>query len=98
MVILHRFDYVIMIYDIINDNTRFRGLLGDQTVKQEWNLYQFLLRLKKGELFSKDQYKKIYPTHSNMARMYDLPKTHKLKTKNGKLTLRPTISSVGSYN
>ena len=43
-------------------------------------------------------YSKIYPTGSNSARIYGLPKLHKLKSVSDVLKLRPIVSSIGTYN
>ena len=70
----------------------------DPTLKREGQLLRFLLKLKKKDIFTKEEYKKIYPTGSIAARIYGLPKIHKLKTANDKLKLRPIVSAIGSYN
>ena len=98
VVVLNRSDYEIMIHDIISDNTKFRELQNYPTFKRQGQLQSFLLKLKKGGLFNGNEYEKIYPTGSNIARLYGLPKTHKLNSVNDKLTLRPIISSIGTYN
>jgi len=55
-------------------------------------------------MFSDDEYNKLYPTGSNIARIYSTPKIHKLsenlnnKEIIDKLKLRPIISSIGTYN
>ena len=43
-------------------------------------------------------YKKIYPCGSKPATIYGLPKTHKMLFDSDDFSLRPIISSVGTYN
>ena len=78
--------------------SKFRVVPTDPTLKREGQLQRFLLKLKKKDIFTKEEYKKIYPTGSIAARIYGLPKIHKLKTANDKLKLRPIVSAIGSYN
>ena len=85
-------------YEIINDNTKFKVVDSDPTQKREGQLQRFLLKLKKKGVFSQEEYKKIYPTGSMISRIYGLPKTHKLNSNNNKLKLRPIVSTIGSYN
>ena len=87
-----------MIYDIINDNTKFREIVEDPTIKREKQLQRFLSKLKKEGQFKQEEYENVYPTGSRAARIYGLPKIHKLKTTNDKLTVRPIISSIRTYN
>ena len=98
VVILNRCDYDNMMYEIINDKDKFQELNTDPTLKREGQLQRFLLKLKKKGVFDKNEYKKIYPTGSMIAKIYGLPKTHKLNDNNRKLKLRPIVSAIGSYN
>ena len=50
------------------------------------------------EFFTKEQHNNIYPCGSQPARIYDTPKTHKLKSPTDTLTFRPIVSSIGTYN
>ena len=43
-------------------------------------------------------YSNPYPSGSQPARLYDNPKTHKLKSESDKLTFRPIVSSIGSHH
>ena len=96
VIILNKEDYDKMIYEIINDTSKFKVLNKDPTVTRETKLQKFLLSLKKKGAFNKDEYKSIYPVGSTIARIYGLPKLHKLKSNEDKLKLRPIISSIGT--
>ena len=98
VVILNRKDYDNMINDILNDRLKFKKLDHDPTLLREGKLQRYLLKLKKKGFFSDDDYKMVYPTGSSLARVYGLPKTHKVKVKGDKLKLRPIISSIGTFN
>ena len=54
--------------------------------------------MKKKGFFNDEEYTKVYPTGSRLARIYGPPKTHKIKNKSDKLKLRPIISSIGTFN
>ena len=98
IVILDRKDYIDMMHDIIKDSTKFKLLDNDMTLSRESKLKRFLLSLKKKGFFDKNDYDKIYPSGSSIARAYGLPKMHKLNSSNDKLKLRPIISSINTYN
>ena len=86
------------IYKIINDKTKFRKLSGDITVKREGQLQRFLRRIKDTGFLSDTLYDNIYPSGSNPARIYGLPKLHKSFTSNGYPSFRSIVSSIGTYN
>ena len=98
IVILNRADYLRMMYDIVNDNSKFAKLDGDKTILREKQLQRFLLSLKKKGFFTETDYAKVYPVGSAVARIYGLPKTHKIKTSADALKLRPIVSCIKSYN
>ena len=54
--------------------------------------------MKKEGLFDSVVYEKIYPTGSQPARIYGLPKIHKIKGDVTLPPLRPIVSSIGTYN
>ena len=94
-----------MIENIVNDNDKFKLLNVDPTISREKKLQRYLLKLKKKNAFTEDEYKSLYPVGSNIARIYGTPKIHKIDkevtdTKEiiKKLKLRPIISSIGTYN
>ena len=84
--------------DILEDQTKFRIISMDPTLKREGQLQRFLLNLMKKGAIKNDEYKIIYPKGSMIAKIYGLPKIHKLKNKGDKLKLRPIVSAIGSYN
>ena len=92
-----------IIYDkeilkLIADPGKFRKLDCDPTKTRQTKLQNLLLKLKKRGLFSDDVYLKIYPVGSQPARIYGLPKIHKMKCENDIPKFRPIISSIGTYN
>ena len=52
---------------------------------------------KKGH-FDPDVYETIYPSGSQPARIYGLPKMHKPRAPNSTPPFRPIVSSIGTYN
>ncbi len=108
VVIMNRSDYHQQIMGIINDTTKFAKrsrLCGkdqskDITVFREEQLQRFLYSLKKKKLIDENVYEKIRPTGSRPARIYGLPKVHKLKgnVPNEIPPVRPIIDSIGTFN
>ncbi|XP_057308273.1 uncharacterized protein LOC130646150 [Hydractinia symbiolongicarpus] len=96
IVILDRKDYEKGILDIILDTTKFKKLDEDPTLKREGQLQRFLRNLKKKGFFSDKVYNDIYPSGSQPARIYGLPKMHKSFENLPKF--RPIISSIGTCN
>ena len=83
---------------MFNDTSKFVKLGSDKTLLREGQLQRFLLSLKKKGFFSEADYAKVYPVGSSVARIYGLPKTHKLKSNLDTLKLRPIVSCIKSYN
>ena len=98
VVIVDRIYYMSSMYEIVNDTSKFLKLRSDPTTCRENKLQRFLRSLKNKDFFTKDVYGNIYPCGSKPARIYGNPKTYKLKFKTDKLTFRPIISSIGTYN
>ena len=98
VVILDRAEYLKMVYEVVNDSSKFKKLDGDKTVTRETKLQKFLLKLKKKGFFNEIDYTKVYPTGSSVARIYGLPKMHKLKSAVDKLKVRPIVSCIKAYN
>ncbi|XP_057298046.1 uncharacterized protein LOC130628959 [Hydractinia symbiolongicarpus] len=96
VVILDRKDYEKGILDIILDTTKFKKLDKNPTLKREGQLQRFLRNLKKKGFFSDKVYNDIYPSGSQSARIYGLPKMHKSLENLPKF--RPIISSIGTCN
>ena len=61
--------------------------------KQLKKFQSFLFRLKKSGSINPEIYNRIRPTFTSLPTLYGLPKIHKENT-----TLRPILSSIGSYN
>ena len=61
-------------------------------------MQRFLRKIKDKNLFHENTYQKIYPCGSKPATTYGLPKTHKMLFDSDDFSLRPIISSIGTYN
>ena len=110
--VLDRADYDRRLLEIINDRTKFikRDRLSgkkkdrDLTIFREDQLKRYLYSLKKNKILSDDVYSRVYPQGSIPARIYGLPKLHKVPQE--QLVppnvfippFRPIVSSIGSYN
>ena len=97
-VILNRDEYIKKLSDIISDTSKFKKLSADPTLLREGQLQRFLRKLKNKHFFTKEVYDKIYPSGSKPASIYGLPKIHKLNVQRNNLSLRPIVSSIGTYN
>ena len=98
VVIINNDDYRKGIVDILSDTSKFKKLRTDPTLTREGKLQRFLRELKTKGKLDNDIYSKIYPTGSQPARIYGLPKIHKLKVPNTMPTFRPIVSSIRTYN
>ena len=99
VVILDREIYKRNIYDILSDQSKFKQLSSDPTVTRQTKLCTFLLGLKKQGLFADPAlYQKLYPVGSRLARIYGLPKIHKIEKEGQIPPFRPIISSLGTFN
>ena len=85
-------------YEIINDGRKFKRLQRDVTLQRENQLQRFLRKLKKDGFLSDNIYNEIYPSGSLPARIYGLPKLHKLSPNHPTLKVRPIVSSISTYN
>ena len=61
-------------------------------------MQRFLRERKKNGKIDKDIYSTIYPSGSQPARIYGLPKMHTIQSSNGVPPLRPIVSSVNTVN
>ena len=68
------------------------------TLKREGQLQRFLRKLKKDGFLNEDDYKRVYPSGSQTARIYGLPKLHKSYGSNSSPPFRPIVSSIGTFN
>ena len=96
VVVLNRSDYIKGILDIVSDSNKFKDLANDPTICREGKVQRFL-RNKNGTI-DNDIYSQIYPTGSQPARRYGLPKMHKSKSPNVVPPFRPIVSSIRTYN
>ena len=98
VVVLNRSDYIKGILDIVSDSNKGKELANDPTIYREGKLQRFLRNLKKNGKIDNDIYSQIYPTGSQPARIYGLPKMHKSKSPNVVPPFRPIVSSICTYN
>ena len=99
VVVLHKLAYNNAISDLLSDDTKFKKLQSDPTLRREGQLQRYLRKLKKNGVFDSGTNRNIYPTGSLPARLYGLPKLHKVKDPRSTLPLfRPIVSSIGTYN
>ena len=78
VVILNRKDYICGMNNIINDRSKFKLFTADPTSLREGQLQRFLQKLKTEGFFDEDVNKSVYSTGSRPARIYGLPKSHKI--------------------
>ena len=84
---------------LLNDEKKFKKLSTDPTHLREGQLQRYLRQLNKSKNFlDKKTYDEIYPSGSQYARMYGLPKLHKVKDSCLLPPFRPIVSSIGTYN
>lgn len=79
------------------DGPQFEKLESDPTKSFQARVQRNLLKMKKA--FTKDLYKKLYPSSSHPGLFFGLAKVHKLKGNNcsvSELPLRPVISNIGT--
>ena len=95
VVVLDRIAYDNEILNIINDTSKFKE---DPTLLREGRLQRFLRKLLKNDHLDRCVYDKNYPSGSQPARIYGLPKMHKAREPNSIPPFRPTVSSIGTYN
>ena len=98
VVVLNKSDYNTGLRKIIDDPTKFKPLENDPTAQREAMLQRFLRKLKTNGHLDDVTYGNIYPTGSQPARIYGLPKMQKTRAPNTLPPFRPIISSIGTYN
>ena len=87
VVVLNRTDYDRLMLEIISDQSKFiktdewtgKEKKSNITKFREDRLQRYLRKLKNDGLFDDVIYEKIYPKGSQPARIYGLPKIHKIK-------------------
>ena len=98
VVILDRTVYDSSILNIISDSSKFKKLKDDPTLLREGQLQRFLRKLKKNDEIENTIYDKIYRSGSQPARIYGLPKMHKVQDDSSTPPFRPIVSSIATYN
>ena len=93
VVILDRDDFDKRMLDLISDRSKFSALKKDPTLSREGQLQRYLRKLHKHGRLDNNIYKEIYPTGSQPARIYGLPKMHKPRPSSGIPPFRPIMSS-----
>ena len=78
--------------------SKFKKLKNDPTLLREGQLQRFLRNLKKNNEIDNIIYDKIYPSGSQPARIYGLPKMHKVQDHSSTPPFRSIVSSIGTYN
>ena len=104
VVILDRSVYTEQMMNLISDASKFKKLKSDPTMTRQSKTQSMLRNLKKSGLFGTDDidisinYKKAYPRGSRPARLYGLPKLHKMRNGDTHPQFRPIVSSIGTHN
>ncbi|CAF1228694.1 unnamed protein product [Adineta ricciae] len=93
VVVIYRADYIEKLERILSDTSKFRLVEKDPTGCREAALTSLLRRMKNEEYLTEQEYRFVKPVGSIPARLYGLPKVHKVNT-----PLRPIVSCVQSYN
>ena len=94
IVIMNKQDYHSKMYDILNDQTKFKAVDGNiykNTIKLENRVWTFLRKLKSNQVINLKQYDILKPTGSTPGRLYGLPKVHKENT-----PCRPVLSAINT--
>ena len=94
--IMSQKDYDKAMYDILDNNSKFKKLKKDPTLLKEGQLQRFIRTLKKQGVFDDSTYENIYPVGSQPSRLYGTPKLHKSFT--NVPPLHPIVSSINSFN
>lgn len=97
-VILNRDQYIMSLFDIINDTSKFKKLPADLTLIREGKLQSFFGKLKINNFFTKEIYDNTFPSGWKPASVYGLPKIHKLHVQRINLSLRRMCIPSGPTN
>ncbi|CAF1424651.1 unnamed protein product [Adineta steineri] len=92
-VLMNKDDYLLKMYEIINDSSKFQCLPKDPTISREQSLITFLNKLRDEKSITEQFHKMASPKGSNPGLLYGLPKVHKTN-----IPLRPVLSALGTYN
>ncbi len=83
---------------IISDTSKFSRLDNDPTLLRKCRLQRVSRSLKKKNEIDNEVYEKIYPSGSQPAKNYGLPKMYKEGSPNAPPPFRPIVSSIGTFN
>ena len=86
------------ILKIIIETSKFRPIKEELTLLREGRVQRFLRKILKNGHLDRCVYDKIYPSGSQPARIYGLPKMHEAREPNSIPPFRPIVSSIGTYN
>ena len=98
VVVMDREVYFKKMYELLDDDKKFKRLDTDPTILREGQLQRFLRKLKKKNLLNDVIYESIYLCGSQPSRLYGLPKLHKIKGSSEIPPFIPIVLSIGSYN
>ena len=80
---------------LLNDEKKFKRISTDPTHLRQRQLQRYLRQLNKSKKFLDNKtYNEIYPFGSQYARIYGLPKLHKVKDSCALPPFRPIVSSI----
>ena len=96
IIILYRTAYDNGLFSIINNSSKFKPISKVPYPTREGRLQRFVRDVKKQGKLENVLYDSIYPNGSQPARIYGLPKMHKLRDPTPPLRL--IVSSIGTYN
>ena len=98
VVIMDAITYKSKMYELLNNESKFKQLTSDPTKLREGQLQRYLRKLNNKGYFDESIYDYIYPAGSLPSRLYGTPKIHKIKEKSDIPPLRLIVSSINSYN
>ncbi|CAF4078830.1 unnamed protein product, partial [Rotaria sp. Silwood2] len=93
IVIMDKEDYNKKMLEILSDHKTFKILKFNETMSHEDRLIRKLKHLKNNGFITEKEYNFCRPTGSQPARIYGLPKIHKIG-----VPLRPIVSASGTFN
>ncbi|CAF1562230.1 unnamed protein product [Adineta ricciae] len=93
IVIIDKEDYNNKMLQILNDRNTFEIVEVDETITQEDRLMRKLKQLRNEGFITEKEFNFCRPRGSQPARIYGLPKIHKLGA-----PLRPIVSASGTFN
>ena len=95
---MDKITYKLKMYELLNDESKFKQLTSDPTKLHEGQLQRYLRKLNNKGYFDQNAYDYIYPGGCFPSRLYGTPKIHKIKEKSDIPPLRPIVLSINSYN